>query len=255
MNIRIKKLDEAMYAVKNWAVVAKGTSDIVLDGVSAVKEMPTAAGLYLKVTRLDYSGVKWYSVFTVEGEQLMPFITEDISSVTPDYAVLTANKKQGLYSFRENRQLLSCAFDKVISNASSLDPYVLHGYVCAERDGSRYFIHINDGTIIKASKLDKKWQAIGNTYVMNDGRNVRYRLLAPDQRESYVDDARLVKNGYRGSGYLVAFTSQVYSNILVTWYGEMVVKFNNFPLVVTDDDRVIVHTAREGYKLIEIIEE
>ncbi len=252
-NVQVKKMDDPMYVVKNWAVVTKASGDILLDGISEVKEMSTEAGLYLKVTREDYSGVKWRSVYTVEGEQLMPFITEDISSVTADYAVLTANKKQGLYSFRENRQLLSCAFDKVIANEASLDPYVLHGYVCAERDGKRYYIHINDGTIIEGSELSKKWQAIGNTYVLDDSRDSRYRVLAPDQRESYVEDSTLVKDGNRGSGYLLSFTSQIYSNMIVTWYGERVIAFYYHPLKITDDDRVIVQTREDGFKLIQIV--
>ena len=93
---------------------------------------------------------------TEEGEQLMPLVEQQISTVTPDYAVLTANKKQGLYSFQENRMLIPCSFDKVIANTTSLDPYVLHGYVSVENAGTRYYVDTADGTATESCCLIRK---------------------------------------------------------------------------------------------------
>ena len=255
MNVQVKKLNEAMYVIKNWAVMPRETSEILLDGFSAVKEVSTDAGLLLIVTRLDYSGKKWYTVYTLDGEQLMPMIETEISTATPDYAVLTLNKKQGLYSIREKRELLPCAYDKVISNTSSLDPYLMHGYACVENDGARYFIHLDSGAVFESAALVGKWKNIGCTYYLNDGANSRYRILAPDQTEHKVDDSKLVQGKNRGSGYLLSFTSVLYKNMIVNWYGEPLMKFSDNPFAITSDDKVIVETMSNGYKLIEIMTE
>ena len=255
MDIEIKKLDEAMYTIKNWAVIDRGTSEILLDGYSAVQEVTTDAGLLLKVTRLDYSGKKWNGVFSLEGEELMPLIQAEIAAVTPDYAVLTANKKQGLYSFRENKQLIPCEYDKVIATDTSLDPYVLHGYSFVENQGKRYYLRIADGTAYETASLSKKWTKVGAAYVLNDGSQTRFSIWPPDQIERYVDDAKLVKGQNRGSGYLLSVTSEFYKNMVVTWDGDRVLKFYSNVFTITDDDKVIVETLNDGYKLFEIVTE
>ncbi len=255
MDVEVNKLSDAMYVIKNWAVMPRGTSEIVLDGFSAVQEVSTDAGLLLKVTRLDYSGNKWYSVFTLEGEQLMPLVEQQISTVTPDYAVLTANKKQGLYSFQENRMLIPCSFDKVIANTTSLDPYVLHGYVSVENAGTRYYVDTADGTATESVKPNKKWQKIGAVYVLNDGGQSKARILLPDQKEINVDDSKLVKGQDRGSGYLLSFKSDLYNYMAVTWDGQRLLKFYNYPLTITDDDRIIAEMANNEYKLFTIVTE
>lgn len=255
MNVQVKKLEDPMYVIKNWAVIPRGTSEIVLDGFSAVKEVTSNAGLLLIVTRLDYSGNKWSTVYTLDGEQLMPMIEGEIATATTDYAVLTANNKQGLYSIRENKVLLPCEYDKVISNASSLDRYVLHGYVSVEIDGAVYYIHLNSGEMFKAASLNKKWSNVGYAYYLNDGANTRYRILAPDQTEHYVDDSKPVKGKNRGSGYLLSFTSTLYKNMVVNWYGERLMKFYTNPFAITNDDKVVVESLNNGYKLLEIVTE
>ena len=255
INIEVKKLTEPMYVIKNWAVMPRGINEILIDGFSAVQEVSTDAGLLLKVTRLDSFGKKWYSVFTLEGEQLMPLIEEEIVTVTPIYAVLSVNKKQGLYSIWENRLLIPCEFDKVIANNTTLDPYVLHGYCCVENNKTRYYLQISDGTIFEAANLNKKWSKIGAAYVFKDGSNSRYTVLAPDQVERYVNDAKIEKSQKRGSGYLFSFASEFYKNMLVTWYGEIVLKHYVNPFTITDDDKVIVESLNNGYKLLEIVTE
>ena len=217
--------------------------------------MTTDAGLLLKVTRLDYSGKKWNGVFSLEGEELMPLIQAEIAAVTPDYAVLTANKKQGLYSFRENKQLIPCEYDKVIATDTSLDPYVLHGYSFVENQGKRYYLRIADGTAYETASLSKKWTKVGAAYVLNDGSQTRFSIWPPDQIERYVDDAKLVKGQNRGSGYLLSVTSEFYKNMVVTWDGDRVLKFYSNVFTITDDDKVIVETLNDGYKLFEIVTE
>ena len=255
LDIETAKLSDPIYIIKNWAVKRRGSDEIVIDGFSAVQEMPTEAGLRLKVSRLDYSGKKWNSVYTVEGEQLMPWIEEEISSVTSDYALLSANKKQGIYSFRENRLLASCMFDKVIANTTTLDPYLLHGYLCVENSGTRYYLRVSDGEMFEAASLDKKWKKIGDVYVLRDGANSRYKVISPDQKENIVNDARILKGNDRGSGYLLSFTSEVYQNMVVDWYGNMLIRFYSNPMTITDDDKVIVQTKSNTYKLFEIVSE
>ncbi len=255
MDIEVRRMDEPMYVIKNWAVMPRGTNEILLDGFSEVKEISTGAGLLLKVTRLDYSGVKWYSVFTLDGEQLMPLMTEDISKITGDYALLTANKKEGLYSFRERSLLLPCAFDKVIECKTALDPYLQHGYLCAEKNGTRYYLHLPTGKMYEAAKLDSRWKQYGFIYAINDNANSRYILHAPDQVQSYVDDSKFTKGQeIRGSGYFMPFTSEVYGNMLVSWHGDRLLQFRYQPVTVTDDDRVITQSTGNRYKLLKIVE-
>ena len=254
LNVEVKKLEDPMYVIKNWAVIPRGTSEIFIDGFSAVEEVPTEAGLLLKVTRLDYSGNKWNSVFNLDGEQLMPLIRETISKVTQDYAVLTSDKLLGLYSLRENKVLVPCAFDKIIACETSLDPYLLHGYVCVQKEGTSYFLHVEDGKLFEVPSLNRKWKKTGAAYYLNDTANFRYRVLAPDQTECEIHNAKILKDQNRGSGYLLAFTSEIYGNMVANWYGKLLVKFNFYSLIITDDDKIIAPTGNNGYKLLEIIE-
>ena len=43
--------------------------------------------------------------------------------------------------------------------------------------------------------------------------------------------------------------------MLVTWYGEIVLKHYVNPFTITDDDKVIVESLNNGYKLLEIVTE
>ena len=254
LDIEIKKLDEPMYTIRNKAVMPRCGTEIVVDGCSAVQEVSTDAGLLLKVTRLDYSGKKWYTVFSLDGKQLMPLISQEISTVTPDYAVLKENKKNGLYSIRENRLLAECAFDKIITNKNTLDPYLLHGYLCVEKEGTSYYLHVDDGELIPVPSLGKKWKKTGVASYLYDSANYRYRILAPDQTESDIHNAKIVKDQLRGSGYLLAFTSEIYGHMIANWYGKILIKFNFYSMIITDDDKIIAPTGNNGYKLLEIIE-
>lgn len=255
VNAKVNSLNDPMYVIRNFAVVPRGTNEIVLDGFSAVQEAQTDAGLLLKVTQQDASGVKCAGVFTVDGEQLMPPTEGDISSVTKDYAVLSINNKKGLYSFKEQKLLVPCDYDNLIANATSLDPYVLHGYVCTENNGTRYYLRVADGELYEASELGEEWNGIGFAFVSNDKRNSRYCILSPDQKISYVDQAKLVKVEYRGSGYLIQFSTEDYKHAVITWDGTPVLKYFVRPFTITDDDKVIVQTKKGKYSLYEILED
>ena len=140
----------------------------------------------------------------------------------------------------------------MVANNSSLDPYSQRGYVCVEKNRKTYYYAVADGSLYESPKPGEKWQKIGCLYILNDGKNARYQILAPDRKIAYVNDAKLAKNQNAGTGYLFEFTSETYSNMLVTWRGEIVFKYYNNPFTITNDDKAVIQKKDGTYSLIEV---
>lgn len=253
VNVEVSSLDDPMYMIRNYSVVLRGTIDVLFDGFTAVKEVATDAGMLLKLTRLDYSGSKCSTVFTLDGEQLMPVVKGEIEALTKDYAVVTINKKRGLYSIKEQKVLAPCAFDKVIANGDCVDPYMQHGYVSVEKAKIRYFIDTADGTVYESPNPGKKWQRFGLLYVLNETSKSRFRITTPDQKTYDVKGAKPAKGQNTGSGYLMSFYSSSYKNMLVTWHGEILMKTYINPFTITSDDKAVVQKKDGTYSLLEAV--
>ena len=254
LDLTIGRMNESMYGIKNWAIVARDSGDMLLDGFSAVEEAVGAEGTLLKVTRLDYSGNKWFGIYTVDGEELMPLTLDSISSVTGDYVLLANRGKKGLYSLRENRLLLPCAYDNIIASNTTVDPYVLHGYLCAEANGERFYIDAETGKRYPADNAAKDRTRLGNTYFSNLKRVGYTMLYAPDGTETKFNDGYIENvRRLRGSGYLFSADTD-YKHMLITWKGEVLLKFYNNPFVITDDDSVIIETVGGGYKMGKVVD-
>ena len=254
LELEIKSLKESMYAIKNWAIVDRHTGEILMDGFSKVEEALTEDGTLLKAVRLDYSGNEWAGIYTLYGQELMPLSRSGISTVTNGYAVLTFNKKAGLYSLWEKRQLLPCKYDKIITSTTTVDPYLLHGYLCAETNGARFYIDAATGTEYPADNAMKNRTKLGNTYFSNVKRDSVTLLYAPDGTEATLHDGYIENlKKLRGSGYLLSADS-VYKHLLVTWKGEVLLKFYNNPFIITDDDSVIIETVGGGYRLGKVVD-
>ena len=252
VNVPVESLDDSMYVIRNYSVALQNTADILFDGFIDVKEVQTDGGLLLNMTRLDYSGSKWSTVFTAEGEQMMPLVRGEIETLTKDYAVLNINKKRGLYSFREQKLLVPCAFQKLIANNAAVYPDLQHGYVSVQKGGEKYYFSIADGMLYESTKPAKKWQKLGNVYVLNDAANARYRILAPDQQIANLKKVKPVENQNAGTGYLLSVYSETYEYMLVTWHGEIVLKGFLKPFTLTCDDKAIIQKKDGTYSLLEV---
>lgn len=250
VDLKVKRLTESIYGIKNWMLVNRITKETVMDGCASVEEAPTQDGLLLKVTRIDYSGYKWTCILTESGEELMPLTMGTAVSVSMDYVLLSSNGKQGLYSIKEQKLLLPCAFDKIVACETSLDPYLIRGKLTVENGKKRYYFHVDSGWMVEAENKATGRAHVGNTYYKNDKRNFRAVLYADDMIQYYLDGN--VKPVVRGSGYLLTAKTE-YENALVTCYGQIVKRFHTNPFVITDDDHIIIQTTGAGYKLCELI--
>lgn len=253
VNAEVETLDDPMYVILNYSVAARGAGGVLLDGFTSVQEVPTDGGMLLKASRLDYSGGKWSTVLNDEGEQLMPLIRGEIETVTRDYAVVNVKQKRGLYSFRDQKLLVPCAFDKVFFNSACLDPYVQHDFVYVEKGVTRYYYRITDGMMYELALPGNNWEKLGSVYVLNDGVNSRYRIYAPDQIIANVKDARIVDGQNAGSGYLLSFLSNHYMHVLISWRGEFVLKTYINPFTITNDDKAIVQKKDGTYMLVAVV--
>ena len=95
---------------------------------------------------------------------------------------------------------------------------------------------------------------LGNTYFSNVKRDSVTLLYAPDGTEATLHDGYIENlKKLRGSGYLLSADS-VYKHLLVTWKGEVLLKFYNNPFIITDDDSVIIETVGGGYRLGKVVD-
>lgn len=250
VNVDAPTLASPMFTVKNYAV-CRPDGSIVMDGFTKVTEANTARGMLLIASWVDYSGVKYSSVFDLEGNMLMPPTTLSIKSVAVDYVVLAEEKKLGLYSLSEQRQIIPCAYDSIIANSTGLDAYVAHGYVCAERDGARYYIDVATGQETMMYVYDKTlMKVVGSMFYYTD-ENKQVNFCAADGSSFALPRAAGV-SGFRGDGYLITYGLESRYRV-DDWTGTSVVFNYSRPITITDDNKLIFNSTTDGYQLYELV--
>lgn len=241
------RLNTQAYRVRYYAIL-NPEGDVVMDGYTEVSEFYTPQGMLLRAARVDYSGVKWNCLYTLDGEPVIEPMDYDFTAVTPDYFVLNKDKKQGLYSRADQRFLVPCEFDKIISHSMGYDDYVMNGYVVVENDGVRSYYDVEKGAVT---------QAIDSTMEKYNNMSASYSYPEGDQTVLVAADGTTMKTtrsftAVRGDGYLLPYKEGDYYG-LMNWHGKNIMNpvYKN-PIVITDDNHVIVNSPRKGYCLYEV---
>ena len=253
--LAVSSVSEAVYGIYSYALMDKAAQEIILDGFTEAKAFSTAQGLVFQVTRVDFSGKKHTGLCDAEGNWLIPLGDLDgcsLAAVNAEYAVVVQNKLRGLYSFSAGRMVVPCAYQSIITNAASTDPYTAYGYACAANGNKREYIRLDTGEVTRAITFNKsKMKALGGTLYRSIAPDT-YRFWAADGKEWITQDYRIIAS--RGDGRLIVL-QQIESGAygVMTMDGEVALNFwyRNTP-VITDDGKVILNTQNNGACLAEL---
>ena len=251
-----KSVKDSVYAIKNWMIINRETGEMIMDGCSAVSEIQTEDELLLLATRIDFQGNKQKSLITTKGEVVLPLWNVEISSVSMDYAIVTsnANGKKGLYSCREKRMLLPCAYDEIFENKNAIDRFNCHGYICAKKDDQFFCYEVATRKLLTLPELDPdvKIDRYGATFfaTQKNGKLTKTMLISPDGN---VKSMNCSFKKTRGSGYLMVASFSLGGSV-VNWYGNNYLPQYYSNITITDDDHFIIKTKKSGYELYRIPE-
>ena len=244
-----KKATEPVYKLRNLAIVDGITGEYIAGGYSGVWEATGANGFLLVGTRKDYTGTKTSAILDTDGNVWMPATDAAVVSVSGDYVLLKKNGLFGLYSLRERRELLPCAYDAILKNRNAVDPYLTQGYLGAVKNGRYQIISAETGKTVRAFTCRKEWAMLG--------------LLNYRQTDTELEFSSPV-NGFcsafpgalldiQGSGYLLCLRTggQYY---VVNWQGENLAPPSGDPFTVVSDETVIGYENNEYvlYRLMKI---
>ena len=248
-DLTVKKITDPIFKMDGFSIVCVPSGEIVASPFTSVKEAQTKAGLRLIATRDNFSGEKEYYLLNLQGEELTPPIKEEIVSATEDYAVIQKDGLKGLYSIREQKQLLPCQYDEILTNSKGIDPYLSAGYLHAQQGDTRYVIDAATGQIVYTTNYVKDRDSrtyTGVTYYLS--RNGLH--LFPMNKEQVLISGKLGSS--RGSGYLFAMNLGNYYGV-VDWNGNMVIGGRKYAFSITDDDHVIGRVSKYEYELYKIV--
>lgn len=244
-----KKAASPIYKVKNLAIYNSLTGEPAAAGYTAVQELQTPAGLMLVGTRTDFSGAELRCLLDLDGNELMQVADAEIVSVSlGQYALLKQGDLYGLYSIAEDRQLLPCAYEKILLNKKSVDPYVSRGYLGAMKDGECHIISAETGEEVRSFVQKDGWEMSGLLYYRQMKSQLHYYSPVDGHYEGPMSD--LISS--RGSGYLLAIKTDSRHSV-VNWQGEQLMKGSRKAYTITDDDCVIGYTDN-GYAIYKLTE-
>ena len=250
---KAKSLKDSVYGVVNYTLADRITGEIIMDGVTASTEIQTASGLLFQVTRVHYSGEKLIGICNLNGEWLMQPGSYAVDSVDADYAVVSRDGLQGLYSFDEERLLLPCEYDSILSSDLTVDPYVFYGYVCGVKDGVRNYIDVNTGETVSTLEYDSDtMKSLGGT-VYREVITDLFKITSADGTVWYMQNSQMPS--VRGDGRLITFYSMDnWGYGVMTMDGSVALRFwySTMPLI-TDDGKVVMKNGNNGYALIEMV--
>ncbi len=238
-----ESLTDSVYGVFNFALVDRASGGIILDGVTAGKEISNLRRTLFQVTRVNYKGAKQVGICDLNGEWLMPPGSYSVDSVSDDYAVVTQSKRKGLYSFKEKRLILPCEYTSIVSSKLSADPYVWNGYACGVKDGERNYVDVRTGETVRTLKYSSKTMtSLGGTVCQKVVTDLY--LITPVTGEVwYLQNGQIPAQ--RGDGRLiVCFALDSWSYGVRTMDGETALPFwySSMP-VITDDGKVVLKTG------------
>lgn len=240
-NLEMQKTASPVYNVVNYALMNMATGEIVADGFTEAKEQNTANGLWLIVTRYDFTGKKVSGIVDEAGNEILP-LEYSIASVDGDYVIITENGLKGLYSLKEGRIILAPEFHNIMQGKTAVDNYVFNGYVAVEDGDLRGYYDVNAGQLsceIKYNRKEVTTVGCSTFWKVEDGV---YMLAAADGVETkvLVDE---INAKTRGNGYLLlAKKGDMYG--LIDWHGNEVLPFiHNKTISITDDSCAILRTG------------
>lgn len=244
-----KKASYPIYKVKHLAIYNTITGETVAAGYYSVREVQTPGGLMLVGSRTDFSGAEIRCLLDLDGNVLMQTEDAEIVSVSlGQYVLLKKGSLYGLYSLEEGRQLLPCAYDKILVNKKSTDAYVSRGYLGAMKDGECHIISAETGEEVRSFAQKDGWEMSGLLYY----RQMKSQLHYYSPLDGHYEGPLATLISSRGSGYLLAIKMDS-RHIVVNWQGEQLMKGSKKAYTITDDDCVIGYTD-DGYAIYKLTE-
>ncbi len=251
-DLSMEKLTTPVYGVQEYAIVNQVTGDMVKDGFTAVTEQAVNAGLWLIGTRYNFKGQKVSGIIDTAGNELMP-VEYFISKASDGYVVVTDDTKKlkGLYSLKEQKQIVPCEYNNIMVGKVSTDNYVHNGYVGVENGDLRGYYDVAAGRLSCEIKYDRNAvTTIGCSTFWKVDEGV-YMIAAADgvETEVHVDE---ISAKTRGDGYLlVAQRGGMYG--VIDWHGNEVLPFeHNKNIIITDDSQALIRTST-GLSLEQIV--
>ncbi len=250
--LQVSSVSDAVYGLRNYTLIDRVTGEALMDGLTGVKEINNGRGLIFQVTQTGFNGAKKTGICTADGEWLMPLSGYGVKTVSRDYAVVTQNKLQGLYSFDRGRLILPCEYSSISTSSQTVDPYVFNGCACGVKDGMKCFVNIETGeTVISVPDKSKSISIAGATVYRQTSKN-HYEVISPSGKTWRFQDKKMGTT--RGDGRLLVIRDVIYNlKGVYNMNGKVVldIKYRTAPLI-TDDGYVILRTQREGVHLLEI---
>lgn len=246
-----RKVTDALYGIVSYALKDKVTGEVILDGLTEAKELTGTDGrLLFTVARIGYDGVKQYGLLDLSGQWLLPLGTGcSVVSVNGSWAVVSQNKKQGLYSLTQQRLVLPCEFDSIVSSSQTAEPYLFYGYLCAEREGVRYAMDTATGEIVRAYEWDEKhMQSVGGSALYQEFGK-RSLISAVGSR---VGLAGYLPQTAGGDGRLIVIKGSDNRYGVMTYEGQLLLETHYLnPPKVTPEGGIILNT-KNGYELLNV---
>ena len=251
--LKTGKVTDAIYNIVDFAVADRVKNKMILDGFTACREITTTDGVLLQVTRTYLDGSKQSGIINLAGEWLLPLTSDTIKTVTAKYAIMAdAENRLGLYSYSEQRLLIPYMYEKYLTNNKQSNPYIYYGYAIATDGDNRYDINLETGEVEQNILYNRrKHVTIGGTIYFRESR-IRFLFTAANGTEWRMKDYRV--ESVRGDGRLiVARIIRTGSYGIFNMNGDIALEFKNkYKPLITDDGKVVLHTNKNGYQLVEI---
>ena len=247
LDIRPEKVGSSIYKVKKGSV-CDPEGNVIMEGVSSVKEAATADGLQLICTIKDSEGNKRYGIYRLDGTEVLAPQKLEIVSATAHYAVVKKNEKQGLYSLDEKRLIVPCLYDKMVANNTGMDNYLRNGFVIVEYGGLQFFYNTapdaDNSNLVRLETEKRSYKLLGSSYSYREEART---VVVNADGQRYVIRHKMT-SGFRGDGYLIPYKLDAHFGVM-TWHTKDVLTEYANAINLTDDNCIICNSTRHGYQL------
>ena len=243
----MEKVTTPIYAVKDYEIVNQVTGNVVKEGYVSVLEQMYQGELVLIVSNYNYKGEKVAGVVDLNGNEIIPMLEYDISSLSGDYAIVVKGKRKGLYSLTRRELIVPCEFNNIMASKVSMDKYVFNGYAAVENGNQRGYFNTQTGELsCEVKYTTKSVTTIGcTTYWKTE--NGTFILAAADGVETEVQVDSLYGK-LRGDGHLLVAVKDGFYGV-IDWHGNVILPFEHKNIItITDDSKALIRSST-GYEL------
>lgn len=245
-------VSKPLYGEMNYQLVSLPDNKPIFDGITSATEYETAEDLVLLVCRRGNDNQNYYGVVNMQGEVIMPIEYTSVSLTDGrNYAVLDQNKQKGLYDLVARKQIVPCAYDRLLTNSTNIERSVSAGYVAVEKNGCIGFVDTRTGTLTCDTVYAKNSVTVYGC-VLTYTENNKLTLVAADGFVSHPDIDSIYGSTTGNGTLLTVRKSGRYG--LIDWHGNIILPCEYYDRIEITGDSRAVFTKSTGYTFL-VVEE